>query len=84
MPRPYKFESCRDKLPKKIQNRDLYYLRLALTEQQLHTSLDEFRMCDKFEDDRCAVSRPQQVLRMVDGNNANCLPDRLYSIAIDG
>jgi hypothetical protein len=34
-------------------------------------------MCDKFKDDRRAVSRPQQVLRMVDGNNANCLPDRL-------
>ena len=35
-------------------------------------------MCDKFEDNRRAVSRPQQVLRMVDGNNTNCLPDGLY------
>jgi hypothetical protein len=40
-------------------------------------------MCDKFEDNRRAVSCPQQVLRMVDGNDANCLPDRLYRYTVD-
>ncbi len=59
--------------------RDIY-LRLAFTEQQLHAGLDEFRMCDKFEDDCRAVSCPQQILRMVDANNTNCLSDRLRSI----
>jgi hypothetical protein len=49
------------------------YLRLAFTEQQLHTSFDEFGVCNEFKDDRGTISRAQQVLRMVDGNN----PDRL-------
>ena len=42
------------------------HLRLALAEQQFHTSLDKFRMRDKFKDNCGAVARPQQVLRMVD------------------
>ena len=42
------------------------YLCLAFTEKQLHTCLDEFRMRNEFENDCGAVSRPQQVLRMVD------------------
>jgi hypothetical protein len=53
------------------------YLCLALTEEQLHTSLDEFRVCDEFKDYCSTVSCTQQVLRMVDGNDADCLPDCL-------
>jgi hypothetical protein len=63
--------------PKKASRRPPY-LRLAFTEQQLHAGLDEFRVCDEFENNCGTVSRPQQVLWMVDGNDTDCLPNRLY------
>ena len=37
-------------------------------------------MRDKFKDNCGAVARPQQVLRMVDRHDTNCLPDRLAGI----
>ena len=63
----------RDK-PKAIRRN---YLCLSFTEKQLHTGLDEFRVRNEFENNNGTVSRPQQVLRMVDGNNTDCLPNRL-------
>ncbi|SRR5216683_2822253 len=61
--------------PKKLRD---VHLRLAFTEQQLHAGLDEFRVCNEFENNCGTVSRPQQVLWMVDGNDTDCLPNRLY------
>jgi len=52
--------------PKKLRD---VHLRLAFTEQQLHAGLDEFRVCNEFENNCGTVSRPQQVLWMVDGND---------------
>ena len=53
------------------------YLCLSFTEKQLHTGLDEFRVRNEFENNCGTVSRPQQVLRMVDRNDTDCLPNRL-------
>jgi hypothetical protein len=53
------------------------YLCLALTEEQLHTCLDEFRVCNEFEDDCSTVSSAQQILRMVNGNDTDRLSNSL-------
>jgi hypothetical protein len=54
------------------------HLRLALAEEQLPAGLDELRVRDEFELDRCAVARTQSLLRMVDLDYADGLSDSLW------